>query len=135
MSKNIKSDIIADFICLTNNRLIITMNKLANTFDLDMIKKYIKNIQNINLDLIDCLYLPKSKLYLKIIGLPHMMEQGVITPDTIESVLKELYLFKDIILALKPCIIKVFPKSDMTVIWVDIWNSQSDSTVKNIINC
>jgi len=111
------------------------MNKLANTFDLDMIKKYIKNIQNINLDLIDCLYLPKSKLYLKIIELPHMMEQGVITPDTIESVLKELYLFKDIILALKPCIIKVFPKSDMTVIWVDIWNSQSDSTVKNIINC
>jgi len=111
------------------------MNKLANTFDLDMIKKYIKNIQNINLDLIDCLYLPKSKLYLKIIGLPHMMEQGVITPDTIESVLKELYLFKDIILASKPCIIKVFPKSDMTVIWVDIWNSQSDSTVKNIINC
>jgi len=72
--KNIKSDIIADFICLTNNRLIITMNKLANTFDLDMIKKYIKNIQNINLDSIDCLCLPKSKLYLKIIGLPHVME-------------------------------------------------------------
>ena len=52
--KKIKSDIITDFIHLTNNRLIITMNKLANTSNLNMIEKYIKNIQNINLDLINC---------------------------------------------------------------------------------
>ena len=30
------------------------MNKLANTSDLNMIEKYIKNIQNINLDSINC---------------------------------------------------------------------------------
>ena len=49
--KNIKSDIITDFIHLTNNG-IITINKLAIASDLNTIKKYIKNIQNINLDLI-----------------------------------------------------------------------------------
>ena len=52
--KKIKLDIITDFIHSTNDKLIITMNKLANTSDLNMIEKYIKNIQNINLDSINC---------------------------------------------------------------------------------
>ena len=46
-----------------------------------------------------------------------------------------MHLFKDIVLASKPCIIKVSPKSDIAVVWVDIWDSQSSSLVKNIINC
>ena len=45
-----------------------------------------------------------------------------------------MHLFKDIVLASKPYIIKVSPKSDMAVVWVDIWNSQSGSSAKNIIN-
>jgi len=67
--KNSKSDIITDFIHITNNRIIITMNKPANTLDLSIIKKYLKNIENINSDLIEDLCLPKSKSYIKIIGL------------------------------------------------------------------
>jgi len=63
-----------------------------------------------------------------------MTEQGIIIPDIIESILKESHLFKDIILVLKHCIIKASPESDMVVIWVDIWDSQSGSTAKNIIN-
>ena len=132
--KNIKSNIIADFIHSTNDGLIITMNKLANTSDLDMIKKYIKNIQNINSDSIDCPYLPKSKSYLKIVRLPHMTEQDIITSNIIKGVLKKSHLFKDVMLASKPHIIKVSLKSNMVVIWVDIWDSQSGSTAKNIIN-
>ena len=69
--KNSKSDIITDFIHITNNRIIITMNKPANTLDLSIIKKYLKNIENINSDLIEDLCLPKSKSYIKIIGLPY----------------------------------------------------------------
>ena len=118
--KNIKSDIIADFICLTNNGIIIIMNNPANVSDLNMIKKYIKNIQNINSNSIDCLHLPKSKSYLKIIRLSHMTEQDIITPNIIKGVLKELHLFKDVTLVSKSYIIKVSPKSDMAVIWVDI---------------
>ena len=121
--KNSKSDIITDFIHVTNNRIIITMNKLANTLDLSIIKKYLKNIENINSDLIEDLCLPKSKSYIKIIGLPYKTNQGVITSDYIKGILKELHLFKDVVLASKPCVIKVSSKSNMAVVWVDIWDS------------
>jgi len=129
-----KSDIITDFICVTNNGIIITMNKPANTLDLSTIKKYLESIENVNSDSIEGPYLPKSKSYIKIIGLPYKTNQGVITPDYIENVLKELYLFKDVVLVSKLHVIKASPKSNMAVVWVDIWDSQSDSSVKNIIN-
>ena len=72
---------------------------------------------------------------MKVIGLPYKIEQDIIFPDYIKSVLKETYLFKDVMLASKPHIIKASPKSDMAVVWVDIWDSQSSSLAKNIINC
>ena len=72
---------------------------------------------------------------MKIIGLLYKINQDIISPDFIEGVFKETHLFKDVVLASKPCIIKASPKSDMTVIWVDIWDSQSGSSAKNIINC
>jgi len=56
------------------------------------------------------------------------------TPDTIKGVLKDSHLFKDMILASKPHVIKALSKSDKAVVWVDIWDSQSGSCVKNIIN-
>ena len=82
--KNSKSDIVVDFIWITNNRIIITTNKLANTLDLSTIKKFLKNINNINLNLIEGLYLSKFKSYMKIIGLLYKIKQGVITPNYIE---------------------------------------------------
>ena len=42
--KNSRSDIVADFIRNTNNRLIITTNKLANNLNLSTIEKYLKSI-------------------------------------------------------------------------------------------
>ena len=77
--KNSKSDTIVDFIHLTHNRIIITTNKLANPLDLSTIKKYLKNIKNVNSDLIKSPHLPKSKLYMKIIGLSYITKNGVIT--------------------------------------------------------
>ena len=133
--KNSKSDIIADFIWINVNGIIITINKPANDLDLSTIEKYLKNIKNINLDSIKSPCLSKSKLYMKIIRLLYSSELEVITPDLIEDVLKDLYLFKNAILASKSCIIKASPKSDKAVVWVDIWDSQSGSCVKNIINC
>jgi len=132
--KNSKSDIVADFIQITNNGIIITTNKPANMLDLSTIEKFLKNIDNVNLDLIEGLCLSKSKSYMKIIGLPYKIKQGVITPDYIEGILKETYLFKDVVLASKLHVIKVSSKSDIVVVWVDIWDSQSSSLAKNIIN-
>ena len=99
-----------------------------------MIEKYLKSIQNINPDSIESPHLPKSKSYMKITGLPYLSELGVMSPDIIEGVLKELHLFKDATLASKPRVIKASPKSDKAVVWVDIWDFQSGSCTKNIIN-
>jgi len=132
--RNSKSDIVTDFIRSTNNGIVITTNKPANDLNLATIEKYLKSIQNVDLDLIKSPRLPKSKLYMKIIGLPYKINQDIISPDFIEGVLQETYLFKGIVLASKPCIIKASPKSDMAVVWVDIWDSQSGSLAKNIIN-
>ena len=132
--KNSKSDIVTDFIWSTNNGIIITTNKPANDLNLLTIEKYLKSIQNTDSNSIESLHLPKSKSYMKIIGLPYKINQDVISPDYIKGVLKEIYLFNGVALASKPCVIKVSPKSDMAVVWVDIWDSQSGSSAKNIIN-
>ena len=105
------------------NGIIITTNSPASDLDLSTIKKYLKNIQNVNPDSIESPRLLKSKSYMKIIGLPYLSELEVMSPDIIEGVLKESYLFKDVTLALKPHVIKASPKSDRVVVWVDIWDS------------
>ena len=99
------------------------MNKLANDLNLSTIEKYLKNIQNVDSDSIESLCLPKSKLYIKIIRLPYKIDQDIISPDYIEGVFKEIHLFNSIILASKPHVIKASLKSDMMVVWLDIWDS------------
>ena len=96
--KNSKLDIVTDFIHITNNGIIITTNKPANNLNLSTIEKYLKNIQNVDSDLIESPCLPKSKSYMKIIGLPYKIEQGAISPDYIKGVLKETHFFKDVVL-------------------------------------
>jgi len=133
--RNSKSDIVTDFIRSTNNGIIITTSKLTNNLNLATIEKYLKSIQNVDSDSIESPSLPKSKSYMKIIGLPYKINQDVISSNFIEGVLKETHLFKGVVLASKPHVIKAFLKSEMAVVWVDIWDSQSGSSVKNIINC
>ena len=114
--KNSNSDIITDFIRLSNNGVIITTKCLANATELLRIEDFLKKIDNIDLVSIKVSYLSKSKSYMKIIGLPYNSELGVITPNFIEGILKETHLFNNITLASKPCVIKVFPKSDKAVV-------------------
>jgi len=45
--KNIKSDIMANFICIKNREVIITINKVTEALDLQTIERYIKNMNNI----------------------------------------------------------------------------------------
>ena len=114
--RNSKSDIVTDFIQSTNNGIIITTSKLANDLNLTTIENYLKNMQNVDSNSIESPHLPKSKSYMKIIGLPYKITQDVISPDFIEGVLKETHLFKGVVLASKPCVIKASPKSDMAVV-------------------
>ena len=116
--KNIKSDVMADFICVKNKGVVISTNKVASPLDLQSIEKYVKNAQYIKVEQMESLRLPQSKLYLKIISIPYLSEHtnSHITSDNIEIFLKNNHIFNDIVLASKPRVIKVSPKLDMAII-------------------
>jgi len=54
--------------------------------------------------------------------------------DDVKKILENNHIFNDIVLMSKPRIIKVSPKLDMSIIWIDIWNMQNGSKAKMIIN-
>jgi len=116
--KNIKLDVVANLICANNRGITITTNKVAFTLDLNIIEKYIKNVNAVNSDDVMLPRLPQSKSYFKILGILYLIENMniPISADVIERVLQLTHIFNDIVLMSKPHVIKVFPKSDMTVI-------------------
>jgi len=87
----------------------------------------------------DQIELPKllqSKSYLKIVGILYLSEvtNTQLSSDNVEKILKANHIFNNIVLTLKPRVIKVSPKSDMSIVWIDIWNTQNGSKAKTIIN-
>jgi len=104
--------------------------------DFQAIEKYIKSTVCIEAEHVELPRLSQSKLYLKIIGILYLSEHTNthITLDDVERILKSNYIFNDIFLASKSRIIKVSPKSDMSIIWIDIWDTQSRSKAKSLIN-
>ena len=134
--KNIKSEIIADFICLDNKGIIITTNNVASMLDLQTIKMYITNINNIELNHVEVPRLPQSKSYLKIISIPFFLEDTntPISSNVVKKIIKKNHILNDIILASRLRFINVSPKSDMSIIWINIWDVQSGSKTKGFIN-
>jgi len=116
--KDIKSNIIADFICADNINMVIITNKVTANLDLDIIKKYIKNINEVDISKIMSTRLSQSKSYLNILSISYYVKDTnlPITSDIIERVLQTTYIFNDIVLAFHPHIIKASPKSDIAVI-------------------
>jgi len=51
-----------------------------------------------------------------------------------EGIIKQNQIFDNITLASKLWVIKVLLKLDMLIIWIDIWNVQSGSRAKGLIN-
>jgi len=84
----------------------------------------------------ESLRLPQSKSYLKLIGIPYLSEKtnSCITSDEVDNILKNTYIFNDVVLALKPRVIKISPKSNMAIVWINIWDAQSGIKVKSLIN-
>ena len=134
--KAIKYNTIADFIHVEDKGIVITTNNVSLGSDLQEIEKYIKNSLSSNTDKVLMARLPQSKLYLKIVGILFISKKtnNQILSDEIEDILKNNHIFNNIILTLKPCVIKVSPKSNMSIIWIDIWDSQSGQNAKTIIN-
>jgi len=133
--KGIKSTLRAEFIRPTTESIIITTNNVPAPSDLLVIERYIKSIEGIGLNEVAAPRLPQSKSYLKIIGIPYLQPSGLaITSEDIANYLKNSDLFEGTTLAAKPCVIKTSLKSDMAIIWVDIWDSQNGSKAKTLIN-
>ena len=118
--KNIKSDVMADFIHIENKGVVISINKIVSLLDLQSIKKYIKNTHYIEVEQMESLRLSQSKSYLKIIGIPYLSEQTntCIISDNIEKILKNIHIFNNIVLVSKLRVIKVSPKSNIAIVWI-----------------
>ena len=116
---NAKSEVLTDYICSDPIGITIVTNKVLQQSNMTIINNYIKSLDNINSLQVDEPYHPKSKSYLKIIGIPffpHANSQERLTLNDIEMILKQNHIFDNISLASKPRMIKVSPKSDMAIV-------------------
>ena len=133
--KAIKSSTIANFIQVEDKGIVITTNNVSSDSDLQKIKKYVSSLFS-NADKVLLAWLSQFKSYLKIVDIPFNSEKtnSHILLDEIENVLKKNHLFNNIVLASKPHVIKVSPKSNMAIVWINIWNTQNGSNTKKVIN-
>ena len=134
--QSIKLDIFIDCIYLLQNDIVFTTNKVAKTSNLIIIEKYIKDLEDINEDNTITPHLPQSKSFLKILGIPYYRNNlfNSISSSQIEDIILYTAMFNNITLVLYPQIVKVSPKSNIAIIWVNIWDSQNGIKAKSIIN-
>ena len=135
--QNAKTDVLVDYICSDNTGICVVVNKVAQQSDMSIIDNYIKNSNDINSLQVEDARLPMSKSYLKITGIPYYPysdHQTKLTSNDIENILKQNHIFDNISLASKLRVIKVSPKSDMALVWIDIWDVQSGKNAKMLIN-
>jgi len=134
--KSIKSNIIANFIKLDDKGIVISTNNVTNPSDLQEIKRYVKNSLVVEEDQIKFSRLPQSKSYLKIVSISYISNQTntKLSPNKVKKILKNSHIFNDVVLASKHRIIKILPKSDISIVWIDIWDTQSSAKAKSFIN-
>ena len=134
--KNIKSDVLVDFICLDPLGITIVTCKITSTSDLQVIENYVKSANCINSTGIEVPCLLQNKSYLKIIGISYYQEDLIspITLKIIEDIVKQNQIFNNIMLISKLYIIKISLRSDMIIVWLDILDIQSSSKARGLIN-
>ena len=133
---NIKSEVLVDYIQSDNSGIMVITNKVAQQSDLAIIDNYVKNSNDINSLQVEEPHLPKSKWYLKIISIPfflHANSQEKLSSNDIKAILKQNHIFDNISLASKPRVIKISSKSDMAIVWINIWDVQSSVNAKMLI--
>ena len=131
--KNIKSDTFVNFICSDHWGLIITTNKMSFLLDMNIVENYIKNVHTVDASNVQTAWLPQLKSYLKILGTSYIIEgtDTAINSGVVKLIIKSTHIFKNIHIA---HVIKVLPKSDIAIIWINIWSFQNKSVAKTLIN-
>lgn len=105
--------------------------------DISIINNYIKNYNSINVNNIQDILLSQSKSCLKILSIPYLIEGTNMPINSIvmEAFIKLTYIFDNIKNMSKLCIVKISLKSNITIAWINIWESESGSATKLLINC
>ena len=117
--RNTKSEVLVDYICSDPLGISVITNKVLLQSDLQIIDQYVKNSEDINALQVDKPCLPQLKSYLKTIGIlyfSHGNSQDCLTFSDMKMILKQNQIFDNINSASKPRVIKVLPKSDMSII-------------------
>jgi len=96
--------------------IVIVTNKIASPLDLQTIENYIKNANHIEVDNVKFPHLLQLKSYLKIMEYTNTP----LSLDVVESIIKSNYIFNNIAIVSRPRVIKVSPRLDMAIIWLDI---------------
>ena len=116
--------------------VFMSTNSVAFVAELEVIKQWLKNTAGLgeSIEVEPCL--PQSKSFLKILGILYWDSKSSlsIAPAQVEAALSNSSLFEGVTLASMPRIMKASPSSDMSVIWIDIWDSQKGSKGKTLIN-
>ena len=101
--KNIKLDVMVDYVWQEPIEVTIVTNKVALPSNIQVIKNIIKNMNNVNSEDIESSRLPQSKLYLKMIGILYFIENSNISifSNFMELVIKSSYIFNNLLLASK----------------------------------
>ena len=135
INQALKASTIANFIQVEDKGIVITTNNVSSDSDLQKIKKYVSSLSS-NADKVLLAWLPQSKSYLKIVDIPFNSEKtnSCILLDEIENILKNNHLFNNIVLASKPHVIKVSHKSNIAIVWINIWDTQNRSNTRKVIN-
>ena len=62
--------------------------------------------------------LPQSKLFLKIISTSYLKEDTnkLIIANVVKKIIKDNHIFNNVVLALRPRVIKISPKSDISIV-------------------
>ena len=135
--RNAKTEVVVDFIRSDPISLVIVTNKVAVQSDLQIINQYVKKSEDINKLQVKEPHLPQSKSYLKITGIPYFPNgktQERLNASDVKTALKQNQIFDDIKLASRPRVIKISPKSNMSIVWINIWDYQSGKKAKCLIN-
>jgi len=116
--KNIKSDIIIDFICNDHHGFIITSNKVTSQSNISAIENYIKNINFMKANNIISSCLLQSKSYLKILDISYIIKRTntLINSSIAKSIIKSTYIFENVYITFKLQVIKVHLKLDITIV-------------------
>ena len=123
-------------VCKPWDGIFMSTNFVVLAAELEIIKQWLKKVAGLAASTMVEPHLPQSKSFLKILSIPYWGNNSLlsITQAQVESVIANTPIFEEVVLASHSRIMKVSPSSDMSVIWIDIWDSQKGSKGKTLIN-